>query len=71
MPVTPYFRGSLDTLCKGLPTPDLLLSLIFLSKVSEEMFYLQGSQMLQVLENTLRKHLPETLKVRVECFHSN
>ncbi|XP_041517560.1 glycine N-acyltransferase-like protein Keg1 [Microtus oregoni] len=35
------------------------------------MFYLQGSQMLQVLENSLRKHLPETLKVYGTVFHMN
>ncbi|XP_005352287.1 glycine N-acyltransferase-like protein Keg1 [Microtus ochrogaster] len=35
------------------------------------MFYLQGSQMLQVLENSLRKQLPETLKVYGTVFHMN
>ncbi|CAO2584826.1 Glycine N-acyltransferase-like protein Keg1 [Lemmus lemmus] len=35
------------------------------------MFYIQGSQMLQVLENSLRKHLPEALKVYGTVFHMN
>ncbi|XP_051002156.1 glycine N-acyltransferase-like protein Keg1 [Acomys russatus] len=35
------------------------------------MFYLQGSQALHVLENSLRKHLPESLKVYGTVFHMN
>ncbi|XP_036034332.1 glycine N-acyltransferase-like protein Keg1 [Onychomys torridus] len=35
------------------------------------MFYLQGSQMLQSLENSLRKYLPESLKVYGTVFHMN
>ncbi|KAL1787566.1 glycine N-acyltransferase Keg1 [Sigmodon hispidus] len=35
------------------------------------MIYLQVSQMLQVLENSLRKHLPESLKVYGTVFHMN
>ncbi|XP_035297362.1 glycine N-acyltransferase-like protein Keg1 [Cricetulus griseus] len=35
------------------------------------MLYLQGSQMLQLLENSLRKHLPESLKAYGTVFHMN
>uniref|UniRef100_A0A8C6HAA9 Glycine N-acyltransferase-like protein n=1 Tax=Mus spicilegus TaxID=10103 RepID=A0A8C6HAA9_MUSSI len=35
------------------------------------MFCLQSSQALQVLENSLRKHLPESLKVYGTVFHIN
>ncbi|XP_008830387.1 glycine N-acyltransferase-like protein Keg1 [Nannospalax galili] len=35
------------------------------------MLYLQGSQMLKILENSLRKHLPESLKVYGTVFHMN
>lgn len=35
------------------------------------MFLLQGAQMLQMLENALRKSLPESLKVFGTVFHIN
>lgn len=35
------------------------------------MFYLKSSQALQALENALRKHLPESLKVYGTVFHIN
>ncbi|XP_028626022.1 glycine N-acyltransferase-like protein Keg1 isoform X2 [Grammomys surdaster] len=35
------------------------------------MFYLQSSQALHALENSLRKHLPESLKVYGTVFHIN
>ncbi|KAL6091223.1 hypothetical protein STEG23_029276, partial [Scotinomys teguina] len=39
--------------------------------VLEEMFYLQGSQMIRALENSLKRHLPESLKVYGTVFHMN
>ncbi|XP_055469939.1 glycine N-acyltransferase-like protein Keg1 isoform X2 [Psammomys obesus] len=41
------------------------------SKVSQEMFCLQSSQALHVLENSLRRHLPESLKVYGTVYHMN
>ncbi|EDM12927.1 rCG47722 [Rattus norvegicus] len=35
------------------------------------MFYIQSSEALQILKNSLRKHLPESLKVYGTVFHMN
>lgn len=43
----------------------------FQAKVSSTMFPLQGAQMLQILEKSLRKSLPESLKVYGTVFHMN
>ncbi|KAL6091217.1 hypothetical protein STEG23_029270, partial [Scotinomys teguina] len=60
-----------DPLCA--PHLDSTLELTLLSgiPVLEEMFYLQGSQMLRALENSLKRHLPESLKVYGTVFHMN
>ncbi|KAM8813972.1 glycine N-acyltransferase isoform 1-T1 [Rhynchonycteris naso] len=41
------------------------------AKIPAQMLHLQGSQMLQMLEKSLRKGLPESLKVYGTVFHMN